>query len=442
MRKIYLMPCCIVLLSILSVSSYAQEIPNQLNKKEIDGIIQSLTHLLETEYVYPEKAEKITKLLNTNHKKGKYKRIKDELVFAETIQQDMLSVVNDKHLSFEFSPEQVEFIRSEQSQSEDDTSKKARLLEMQRFNFGFESVKILEGNIGYLKFNNFYDTEFGSETAIAAMNFLSHSDALIIDLRQNGGGSPKMIQLISSYLFDAEPVHLSGFYWRSSDQYTQNWTLPYVVGKRMPDTEVYILTSANTFSAAEEFTYNLKHLKRATVIGEITGGGAHPGDFKVVNNRFVAFIPYGRSTNPITKTNWEGTGVIPHIETSAKDALTTAKFKALEKLSEQHKDASGDLYRWYLVSEKAKLHPVNIDEETLKAYAGVYGPRTLLLENNQLFYQRGEGPKLLLNALEIDLFELAVDNSFRMKLIRKGDQVVALQGLFDNGFKDYFSKKP
>ncbi len=441
MRK-YLLPCCIVLLSILPVSSYAQEIPNQLNKKEIDGIIQSLTHLLTTEYVYPEQAEKISKLLKSNHKKGKYKHIKDELVFAETIQQDMQAVVSDKHLSFEFSPEQVEFIRSEQSQSEDVSLQQARLREMQRFNFGFESVKILEGNIGYLKLNNFYDTEFGAETAVAAMNFLSHSDALIIDLRQNGGGSPKMIQLISSYLFTAEPVHLSGFYWRSSDKYTQNWTLPYVPGNRMAETDVYILTSANTFSAAEEFTYNLKHLKRATVIGETTGGGAHPGDFKVVNDHFVAFIPYGRSTNPVTKTNWEGTGVIPHIETSAKEALTTAKFKALERLSEQHGDAGGDLYRWYLASEKAKLHPVTIDEETLKSYAGVYGPRTLLLENNQLYYQRGEGPKLLLKALDIDLFELAVDNSFRMKLIREGNQVVALQGLFDNGFKDYFSKQP
>ncbi|MCB1581867.1 MAG: S41 family peptidase [Marinicella sp.] len=432
----------LVFIFIFSNVTYSQEIPNQLNKSEINETITSLVKLLNDEYVYPEKAQKITKLLNTNLKKGKYTKIKNELVFAEAIQQDMRSVVNDKHLFFEYSPDQVEQILEAQNESENPEIKAAQLREMQRFNFGFESVKILEGNIGYLKFNNFYDTEYASETAIAAMNFLSHTDALIIDLRQNGGGSPKMIQLLSSYLFNPEPVYLSGFYWRPSDQYTQNWTLPFVPGNRMPETDVYILTSGNTFSAAEEFTYNLKHLKRATVIGETTGGGAHPGDIKVAGRRFTVFIPNGRSTNPITHTNWEGVGVIPHIEVAAQDALATAQISALKNLSKKYSDSSGDLYRWYLVSERAKLHPVELSAETLNTYVGVYGPRTIKFENGRLFYQRSDGPKLLLNILEQDLFELAIDSSFRLKFIKEGNKIVALQGLFDNGFKDQFSKQP
>jgi hypothetical protein len=434
--------CGLLLITACFIDAKAQEIPNQLINSEIKEVISTLNKLLDTEYVYPKKATKIIEQLNKNLKKGKYKNIKDELIFAETIQQDMRSVVNDKHLSFEFSPEHVNHLKAELEASENPAVKQAQLREMQRFNFGFEQVKILEGNIGYLKFNNFYDPEYASETAIAAMNFLSNTDALIVDLRQNGGGSPKMIQLLSSYLFDAEPVHLSGFYWRPTDKYTQNWTLPYVPGQRMPDTDVYILTSNNTFSAAEEFTYNLKHLKRATVVGETTGGGAHPGGFKIVNDRFTVFMPNGRSTNPITQTNWEGVGVIPHIEAPAKDALATAKIKALQNLSERNKDSSGDLYRWYLVSEKAKLNPATIDAKTMKSYAGVYGPRTLIFEGGELFYQRGDGPKLRLNALENDLFELAVDSSFRLKIIKTDEKVVALQGLYDNGFKDQFSKQP
>jgi hypothetical protein len=353
----------------------------------------------------------------------------------------MLSVVQDSHLIFEYNPDQVTQLRMEQEDTNNPEFNQAMLSEMQRFNFGFETVKILEGNIGYLKLNNFYDTEYASETAVAAMNFVSNADSIIFDLRQNSGGSWKMIQLISSYLFNPEPVHLSGFYWRPEDKYTQNWTLPYVPGKRNPDAEVFILTSSGTHSAAEEFSYNLKHLKRATLVGEVTVGGAHPGDFKAVNNDFVLFIPYGRSTNPITNTNWEGVGVIPDIEVPTADALGVAKLNALQKLSEKHSDESGDLYRWYLVSEKAKLHPVILTEETLQTYAGNYGPRSLIVEADQIYYQREGGPKLLLNALENDLFELAVDNSFRMKIIQQNGKVSALQGLFDNGFKDQYCNK-
>lgn len=127
---------------------------------------------------------------------------------------------------------------------------------------------------------------------------------------------------------------------------------------------------------------SVNYLKRATLIGETTGGGAHPGGTEVVSDRFMIWLPSGRSINPITKTNWEGVGVIPHIEVPATDALTVAKTKALEKLSEKHADKTGDIYRWHLAVVKVKSTPVSISKTTLESYVGRYGPRTLTLKGN------------------------------------------------------------
>ncbi|MDP8979977.1 MAG: S41 family peptidase [Acidobacteriota bacterium] len=213
---------------------------------------------------------------------------------------------------------------------------------MARNNFGFEKVERLQGNIGYLDLRGFMEAQWGSETAVAAMNFLANTDALIIDLRQNGGGDPAMVALITSYLFSpGEEVHLNDLYWRPSNETHQWWTLPYVPGRRYANKPVYVLTSNRTFSAAEEFTYNLKNLKRATIIGETTGGGAHPGGMERLSEHFMAFLPSGRAINPISKTNWEGTGVTPDVAVPAADALTTATAAALRKISESAPHAPG-----------------------------------------------------------------------------------------------------
>jgi C-terminal processing protease CtpA/Prc len=168
---------------------------------------------------------------------------------------------------------------------------------------------------------------------VAAMNFLANTDALIIDLRRNGGGDPAMVALISSYLFDAQPVHLNDLYFRPDDSTRQWWTLPYVPGKRYgAKKEVYVLTSKRTFSAAEEFTYNLKCLKRAKIVGETTGGGAHPGGGRRINEHFAIWVPSGRAINPITKTNWEGTGVTPDVDVPQDQSLKVAHNAAMNSI--------------------------------------------------------------------------------------------------------------
>ncbi|HEY6414403.1 MAG TPA: S41 family peptidase [Edaphobacter sp.] len=163
------------------------------------------------------------------------------------------------------------------------------------------------------------------------MNFLAHTDAVIFDLRENGGGDPKMVSLIATYLFD-QPEHLNDLYERKTDTTTQYWTQPFVPGTKLGDKPVYVLTSNRTFSGAEEFTYDLKNLKRATIVGETTGGGAHPVRGVRVDDHFVVGVPFARAVNPVSKTNWEGTGVEPDVSVKAADALTTAQKLAESKL--------------------------------------------------------------------------------------------------------------
>ena len=177
----------------------------------------------------------------------------------------------------------------------------------------------------------FADPDVCGSTAIAAMNFLANVDAIIIDLRENGGGDPKMIALVSTYLF-SKPTHLNDLWERKGSITQQYWTLPYVPGKRLDDKLAYVLTSKRTFSGAEEFSYNLKTLKRATIVGETSGGGAHPVSGYRIDDRFMIGVPFARAINPITHTNWEGTGVEPDVKVSAADALSTAQKLASEKL--------------------------------------------------------------------------------------------------------------
>jgi C-terminal processing protease CtpA/Prc len=144
-----------------------------------------------------------------------------------------------------------------------------------------------------------------------------------------------MTATLSSYLLGAEPVQLSSLYWRSGDRTEAFWTHPDVTGTKFgPEKPVYVLNSSRAFSAAEAFGYDVKHLGRATIVGETTRGGAHPGWPRRINSHFRIWIPRGRAINPVTKTNWEGTGVQPDVEVSAERALKTAHVMALERIAE------------------------------------------------------------------------------------------------------------
>ncbi|MEQ8764827.1 MAG: S41 family peptidase [Planctomycetota bacterium] len=298
-------------------------------------VVEAIGERLGRGYVFPEKATEMAEVIEAQYANGNYRGLDDGNAFAERLTRDLQAVTHDKHLRVRFSPEPRSVAADQPPTPEE---QEAQLARARWQNYGFEKVERLPGNVGYLDLRGFLPTQFASETAIAAMTFLGNSDAIIIDLRFNGGGSPAMVALITSYFFDAEPVHLNSLYYRPTDSTQQWWTLPYVPGKRYPDTPLYVLTSNRTFSAAEEFSYNLRSRERATLVGETTGGGAHPGGTEWIDEHFQIWVPRGRAINPITGTNWEGTGVEPHIAVPAEQALQKAHVDALQKLAAKQTD--------------------------------------------------------------------------------------------------------
>ncbi len=302
---------------------------DQVVKNEV---ISELITRLNNDYVFPEVAVEIEKLLLNKLATGAYDSFNAEDEFAKELTEDLQAVSKDKHLRVMF---QTEDKRVLVENSVDEFERRAKI-----YNYGFYKIERLHGNIGYIDLRNFYHPTQAGETAVHAMNLLKDTEALIFDLRKNGGGSPEMIALISSYLFE-EKVHLNSFYFRPTNTTSESWTDPDVQGQHYVNKPVFILTSNTTFSAAEEFTYNLKNLNRATVVGEVTRGGAHPGRIQPITNYFEAFIPTGRAINPITNTNWEGTGVEPHILMDKEEAYRYAYKKTLEYVKAKYNDVPG-----------------------------------------------------------------------------------------------------
>lgn len=337
-----------IAMSALLLSAFvlnADDIFAQQGAKQADMTIDAATKTatidaalkeLNDRYVFPEVAKQMETNIRQRIGNKEYEAITSAEAFAKKLTEDLQSVSKDKHLRVRYSAQAIPV----RKQNGEPTAEEKADYEnyMKRINFAFEKVERLPGNIGYIKLNNFYEPELGAETVAAAMNFVANTDALIFDLRENGGGDPAMVALICSYLFGDKPVHLNSLFWREGNKTEDFYTKPNVLGKKYGDKDVYVLTANRTFSGAEEFSNNLKVLKRATIVGETTGGGANPGGMFRLNDHFGMFVPTGRAINPITKTNWEGTGVEPDVKVAKELALKTAYLSALNKNLERTKD--------------------------------------------------------------------------------------------------------
>jgi retinol-binding protein 3 len=301
-----------------------------LRKQVIDGVGGDLTEF----YIDAPLATQMKDALQAHAKAGAYDGITDGDVFAEQLTTDLQAVSHDKHLRVEFNS----FKPPPRGKLAPEDEARLHQQMMEHDNCAFRKIEILPNNIGYIKFDGFMDASFCGPTVTAAMGFVAHTDALIFDIRQNGGGQPAMVTLIASYLFD-EPTHLIDIYNRKEDSTRQNWTLSYLPGPRLTKQPVFVLTSERTFSGAEEFAFDLKNQKRATIVGETTGGGAHPVAPHTVADYFTVGVPFAKSLDPVTKTNWEGTGVTPDVKVPAADALETAEKLALEKIIQARRDS-------------------------------------------------------------------------------------------------------
>jgi hypothetical protein len=307
--------------------------------------------LLRENYVFPELAEQVATAVEVRLAAGEYDSL-DEITLTELLTTHLQETSGDRHLRVQLGgargpgrrepgrgpgepgrgPGEPDRDRADRDSGEP-ADREVRRLQMRRRgrldNFGIHRVERLDGNIGYLDLRRVPTPEIAGPAITAAMELVAGTYALIIDLRRNGGGSPHGVALWCSYLIAEAPTHLNDIFHADTGETMQFWSYPYLPGSRYLDRPVYVLTSSRTFSGGEDFGYTLQALGRAEVIGEVTGGGAHPTRPFPISAAVHIGIPFARSINPVTGTNWQGSGVIPDTQVPADQAYGVAYTKAL-----------------------------------------------------------------------------------------------------------------
>jgi hypothetical protein len=288
-------------------------------------VVQTAIAILRSRYVFPDRAAQAAAEIEVRLVAGEYDDL-GEAALAERLTSQLYAVCADKHLRVQAHPER----RRPPPGPADRDKARQEMRTMERLdNFGIHRVERLEGNVGYVDLRRVALPQNAGASIAAAMELVAGTYALIIDLRRNGGGSPDGVVFWCSYLFDGPATHFNDIFEAETGETRQFWSLPYVPGSRYVDKPVYLLTSHETFSGGEDFCYTLQALGRAELIGETTGGGAHPTGMRPLSPTMAIAVPFARSVNPITGTNWEGTGVVPDVSVTAAQAYDVAYGVAL-----------------------------------------------------------------------------------------------------------------
>jgi hypothetical protein len=425
----------VLLLVICKSNSYPQ---SDIDKKEITSeeqaeIIELICERFQKVYLYPEQVNIIRDSLNRKLVDGKYKNIKSANDFAFQLDKDIFSVTNDKHMAVMYSPQwAAELAKSSGNWTAEEVAN------LKESNYGFKELKILPSNVGYLDLRVFCPVRFAGETAVAAMNYFANCNALIIDLINNGGGEDDMVQFLISYLADPADslLSFSTIYSRYKNDYYQSYVFPYVPGKKLFNIHIYILTSRSTFSAAEAFSFRLKTINRAIIIGENTRGGENPVEIQTIKDEYVLYIPAWKLVKSLTGSSiqWEGIGVKPDIEVESSEAFTTSYIHALRTLIDSSKTSEQiQKYNWAIEGIKLKAKPVNIDVEILKSMEGSYRQFNISYNNGSLYYQRGDRAKLRLIPVADQFFLIEGLDDVRLKFIQDKGKTKELQVYYDDG---------
>lgn len=320
--------------------------PTPTSSSSSAEIATKLADQLERSYVFEDKGRAMAAALRAKAASGAWKDVEGRAL-ADALTDTCRAVADDKHLRVRHEGE-----GAPRPQSPFLAEGSAAQRHWAQRNHGFERAERLQGNVGYLDVRSFAPHESSKAAATAAMAFVQDTDALVIDLRKNGGGQPESVRYLCSYFFGEEPVLLNVLVNRELGTREEFWTLRDLPGKRYGDKPVFVLVGKDTFSGAEEFAYDLQTRGRATVVGMTSGGGAHPVDRRALGGGYSVMLPIARAENPVTKTNWESVGVVPTVEVDEEGALERAWGLALEHLASQEKDAMRKKHLEELAAEK------------------------------------------------------------------------------------------
>ncbi|MEZ9196572.1 S41 family peptidase [Shewanella sp. 10N.286.54.B9] len=403
---------------------------NYVSAADCRDVSQIIAKQLEDNYVIENTATTLAQLIRSQAFLSGCERQKSSEDIAEFMTLELNKIANDKHLSVVYDPQWVSELKVYRSSEQSVAFADSRVMETPTDNYGFKKVEMLDGNIGYLDIRVFSDSHLGGETLENTMKFLQYSDGIIIDLRKNFGGSPFMVTSLASYFFDLDTVHLLTFESRENGvlTQTQEWTSPYVPGPRFKDTPLYILTSNNSASAAESFSYAMQSLTRATIVGEVTAGAAHARSAEIVNNDYILTLPTTRPVDPRTKDNWERKGVKPNIETSSDNALNVAYAEVLNTLIKS-KSSNLHLHEWAYPLVKAKSNQYQPNQSDINQIIGTYGERKVFQKNGKLFYQYLDDPAFEIELLDKETIIFKAFTEARLQVIYKDKQTTALKML-------------
>lgn len=409
----------IILFLMAEVPTFAQQGNPSFDASQKKAVINKALELIKENYVFPGKYDQIEKEIKNKLLNKEFDNLNNPQDFLNQLNKDLQIAGQDRHLKISFSPQIVKQIIEDKKKGDNSpTQYTPELLSWMKFeNYGLRKVERMEGNIGYFKFDRFTDLQLAKEAITGAMNFINNSSAIILDLRDNGGGDSGASELIVNYFFP-DGKKLGDFKFRKDAVPKENIVKHDPSVKKIPDNiPVYILVSNKTASAAEYVSYVLQQFKRATVIGEQTSGKANPGELFVVNDFLYMMVPTGAGRILPTWTNWEGTGVIPDIKIDPFFALSKVITEICPVLEKQDQNSEHKtLYKWINDQYSAQLNPEPLSQKLVNSIVGTYeGNRRITLENGMLYYVGGNGAKRSLTYMNNSTFMTEGRTDYRLK---------------------------
>jgi C-terminal processing protease CtpA/Prc len=415
--------------------------PRQLDKTTRNIVLNSIGNAINSYYVFPDTAKLMWNYINRQNEKDEYDLLVNPNDFANKVVKDIRSVYDDAHLRIEYNPQlEADILKFLSSKKEAGKVADAAIAKDEKMNFYFRKIEILPSNIGYIQLNGFATSSLSaSKTIQAAMQFVAHTDALIIDLRNNYGGNAETADEVAGYFFRNKTYTGESF-----NRIENKWTQRYVENKKaitgglVLDMPVYILTSHSTFSAAEGFAYIFQTIKKSMIIGDTTRGGAHLTRSFSLGNGFVGFIPFTRGKNAVTNTDWEGTGVIPDISTADSDCLITAHNIILNKKLAATKGETEKRKISYLLNynrsknASAIINPLNASKLT-----GQFAEFEVTLQGDQLMFRDTNERTVKykkMSAVTPTLFQ--VGNDYQVEFILENGLCTSIKMYWDDGWEE------
>jgi hypothetical protein len=417
-----------LLVAAFALAATASAAPPQLTREQARAAAQEVIRLVEAHYVFPEKRAAIAGALKTARDAGRYDvTVPQEL--ADRVTQDLFAASKDGHLNFNFDPDQFQDIQRPRRGPEPSPFSAEN---QRRRNDGYEEMRVLPGNVRYVRVTAFMWSDQAPRIVDAAARFLADGDAVIVDLRGNGGGHAEAVQRLISYFFPRGGQELIRFHDGLSGETRVNRVLSDLPSPRLAGKPLYVLIDGGAASAAEEFAYHIEQFKLGTLVGKTTAGAANNNQLYPVPPFFVASISVGRPEHPVSQTNWEGRGVAPAVETPSPAALDHAQLLALHTLAARANPQARRDYDWDIAGLQAKLRPMVVPPAALDAYVGTYGIRRIWREGATLMFQREQRDPTVMIPMGNDLFGLANSPLVRVQFRRNGGRVVG----FDQVTKD------